>query len=85
MTITDLLLACRTLLDNNPAQTGCPVNRIVSNQDMELLHNALDGIPMADRLRWARSDEAGLPMAYKPVPGPPVNPLRLTFGPDDET
>ena len=85
MTVTDLILATRTLLLSNPPQTGCPNQRFVDNKDMERLQAALNTISLNERLQMAMEDETGKPMAYKPVPRPPVNPVRLTCGPDDVT
>ncbi len=85
MTVTDLILATRTLLLSNPPQTGCPNQRVVDNKDIARLQAALDTISLNERLQMAMEDETGRPMAYKPVPGPPVNPVHLSCGPDDVT
>ncbi len=80
MTVTDLILACRTLLENNPPQTGCPNQRVVDNKDIARLQATLNSISIAERLQLAMEDETGRPMAYRGKPkvsgenGPPPPP-----------
>ena len=77
MTVTDLILACNNMIGDPAIDQLDPALQ----EHMTKIRNAIDGIPLADRLRWSLEDETELPMAYRPVPGPPINPARLTCGP----
>ena len=53
-------------------------------EHMTKIREAVDSIPLVDRLRLALEHETGRTMAYSPCPGPPINPARVTCGPQHE-
>ena len=80
MTTTDLILACNNFLDDPRLDGDDPVMA----EHVTKIREAVASIPLIQRLQLALEHETGRPMAYSPCPGPPINPARVTCGPQHE-